>query len=165
MEIGCMKNCGNIYRRCREEAAKYNDALRSREGASELLGISVSSLSNYELGITKVIPPDVVVMMADLYNAPQLLNHYCKKECPLGHYQSISEEALGIDRVTVKLLKKLQARDLDRIKSVLLDIAEDGRVTNDEKPELKEVVEYLDELATTVSELKTIAQISLKDGE
>lgn len=53
MENGCMNCMGNIYRACREEAAKYNDKLRSRESAAELLGISTSTLSNYELGITK----------------------------------------------------------------------------------------------------------------
>lgn len=39
---------------CRKEAAKYNDKLNSREGAAEMLGVSVSSLADYELGITKV---------------------------------------------------------------------------------------------------------------
>ena len=48
--------------RCRKEAAKYNDRLNSREGAAELLGGSVSSLADYELGITKVIPVDKVVL-------------------------------------------------------------------------------------------------------
>ena len=45
-----MKAAGNIYFRCRKEAAKYNDKLNSRESASELLGVSVSSLADYELG-------------------------------------------------------------------------------------------------------------------
>lgn len=78
----CMKTNENIYFRCRKEAAKYNDKLNSRESASELLGVSVSSLADYELGNTKVVPVDKVVLMADLYNAPQLLNGYCARECP-----------------------------------------------------------------------------------
>ncbi len=44
--------------RCRKEAAKCNDKLYSREGAAEMLGVSVSSLADYELGITKIIPVD-----------------------------------------------------------------------------------------------------------
>ena len=44
------KACENQCFRCRKEAAKYNDKLGSREGAAELLGISVSSLADYELG-------------------------------------------------------------------------------------------------------------------
>lgn len=72
----------NIYFRCRKNAAQHNDKLNSREGAAELLGISVSTLANYELGITKVVPVDAVVMMADLYQAPELKAHYCKHTCP-----------------------------------------------------------------------------------
>lgn len=39
----------------------YNERLYSREGAAELLGISVSTLADYELGNTKVVPVDKVV--------------------------------------------------------------------------------------------------------
>ena len=61
----------------------YNERLYSREGAAELLGISVSTLADYELGNTKVVPVDKVVLMADLYNAPELKTGYCKHECPI----------------------------------------------------------------------------------
>ena len=99
--------------------------------------------------------------MADLYNAPQLLNYYCLHECPIGCRHSISDEVVDIDRVTVKLLKGLRVDKLEEIKDSLLDIAEDGKITDDEKPELKEVLDYLDSLAKTVSELKTIGEIAL----
>lgn len=73
----------NICFRCRKEASAYNDKLSSREGAAELLGLSVSSLADYELGVTKVIPVDKIVLMADLYNAPELKVWYCSQECPI----------------------------------------------------------------------------------
>lgn len=82
MEKECMNCGGSIYFQCRKEAAKYNDRLSSREGASEMLNVSVSSLSNYELGLTPV-PTDVVVRMADLYGAPELEACYCKNDCPI----------------------------------------------------------------------------------
>ena len=62
----------NMYFQARKKAATYNERLWSREGAAELLGISVSTLADYELGNTKVVPVDKVVLMADLYNAPVL---------------------------------------------------------------------------------------------
>ena len=58
----------NMYFQARKKAATYNERLWSREGAAELLGISVSTLADYELGNTKVVPVDKVVLMADLYN-------------------------------------------------------------------------------------------------
>lgn len=42
MEKECMNCGGSIYFQCRKEAAKYNDRLSSREGASEMLNVSVS---------------------------------------------------------------------------------------------------------------------------
>ena len=55
------KAAGNIYCQCRKEAAKYNDKLNSREGAAEVLGMSPSTLSDYELGITKIIPAEMCI--------------------------------------------------------------------------------------------------------
>ena len=46
----------NIYFKCRKEAALYDERLRSRESAADLLGVSSSSLADYELGIRKLFP-------------------------------------------------------------------------------------------------------------
>ena len=53
-----IKQNENIYFKCRKEAALYDERLRSRESAAELLGVSVSSLADYELGNMKVVPVD-----------------------------------------------------------------------------------------------------------
>lgn len=103
MEKECMNCGGSIYFQCRKEAAKYNDRLSSREGASEMLNVSVSSLSNYELGLTPV-PTDVVVRMADLYGAPELEACYCKNDCPIGKRQNIATKIRGIEQITCSLL-------------------------------------------------------------
>ena len=155
------KAAGNPWYEARKKAAEYDDRLCSREGAAERLGMSVSAVADAELGLTKCMPVDKAVLMADLYNAPQLLNYYCLHECPIGCRHSISDEVVDIDRVTVKLLKGLRVDKLEEIKDSLLDIAEDGKITDDEKPELKEVLDYLDSLAKTVSELTTIGEIAL----
>ena len=78
----------NVYFECRKRAAIHNERLNSRAGAAEILGISESTLAHYELGITKNIPVDVVVMMAEVYNAPELKCIYCKSECPIGKANS-----------------------------------------------------------------------------
>ena len=83
----------NVYFECRKRAAIHNERLNSRAGAAEILGISESTLAHYELGITKNIPVDVVVMMAEVYNAPELKCIYCKSECPIGKELPIATEA------------------------------------------------------------------------
>lgn len=158
MECGCAKGSENIYLRCRKEAAAYNEKLKSREGAAELLGISVSSLANYELGITKVIPPDVVILMADLYNAPRLKTHYCAYECPMGKDAPIATEISSIELVTVRIMKALSPSKVEDVREKLVDIAADGVISDNEKPILSELVSFLDDVAKTVSELRLLSE-------
>ena len=61
------KAANNMYCKCRLAAAKYNDKLNSREGAAEMLGLSSSTLASYELDLTKVVPVESIMMMADVY--------------------------------------------------------------------------------------------------
>lgn len=159
------KAVGNPWYEARKKAAEYDDRLSSREGAADRLGMSVSSVADAELGLTKCMPVDKAVLMADLYNAPYLLNHYCLHECPIGCRQSLSDEVLGIDRVTVKLLKSLKVDDLNGIKGKLIDIAADGVISEEEKPEMQDILKYLDELSKTISELKTIGNMALNGGK
>lgn len=63
--MGRITDCENVWFRARKKAASYNDKLNSREGASEAIGIAPSTLAEYELGITKCIPPDKAVLMAE----------------------------------------------------------------------------------------------------
>lgn len=159
------KAAGNPWYEARIEAAKYNEKLYSREGAAEMLGMSVSSVADAELGTTKYMPVDKAVLMADLYKAPQLLNYYCLHECPIGCKHSISEKVNGIDRVTVKLLKNLKMQDLEKMKEKLLDIAEDGVISEEERPEMQEILDYLDSISKVVSELKITAELATNGGK
>ena len=72
----CSKASGNVYFEARKAAAEYDDRLYSREKAAELLGVSVSTLADYENGNTKFVPVDKVVLMADLYHQPELKTGY-----------------------------------------------------------------------------------------
>lgn len=157
------KAMDNIYCRCRKEAAKYNDKLNSREGAAELLGVSVSSLADYELGNTKVVPVDKVVLMADLYNAPELKNYYCTHECPIGEGTVHKLEIAEFDRLTIKLLAAL--RNMTSIKDAIIDIAADGTVNDLERPKFNEVLNALDSMAIHSQELRLWAEKNLRQKE
>lgn len=160
-----MKASENICFQCRKEAAKYNDRLSSREGAAEMLGISVSSLAGYELGITKVIPVDKIVLMAELYNAPELMTWYCTSECPIGRNLPIpSGKVSSVERTTMALLKQLRDEDVQKVKETLIDITADGEITNDERPDLAEILEYLDGLIKAAGELRLIGKKILNGG-
>lgn len=162
MGRGSTKGNENVYFVARKRAAMYNERLYSREGAAELLGISVSTLADYELGNTKVVPVDKVVLMADLYNAPELKTGYCKHECPICSYLPVATEVKGLEVITLRLMKRLDCDELNRIKKELVDITEDGIIDETEKPELKKILAFLDEVAESISELKIVGEKYLK---
>ena len=160
-----IKDIENIYFRCRKEAAKYNDKLNSRESASELLGVSVSSLADYELGNTKVVPVDKVVLMADLYRSPELLNSYCAKECPIGCRRDIPTEIQPLERTTIAMIDLLSKENIDKFMHELTHIAIDGKVTEDEKSKMHEIVQYLNEVRILVEELSLFDAKSNKETD
>lgn len=115
----CSKASGNVYFEARKAAAEYDDRLYSREKAAELLGVSVSTLADYENGNTKFVPVDKVVLMADLYHQPELKTGYCKHECPIGACMPFCTKTSSIampapknnQLATVASIKGMLARD------------------------------------------------------
>lgn len=145
------KSSENIYCKCRKRASTYNSKLYSREGASELLGISVSSLADYELGNT-MPPVDKVTLMADLYDSPELRNHFCVNECPIGKTDIKKLEVKEVDRVTIELMHYFSK--VPKIKEMLLEITADGVIEVGEEEDLKQVIEVLEFISKGAEELK-----------
>ena len=150
---GCHKRTQeNPFYRARMEAAAYNDALKSREGAAEALGVHPSTIANYELGTRCSPQPDLVLMMADLYRAPELLNFFCSNECPIG-LETVAELSLnGIDRIAIQTLSSL--KDVESVKDSLIEIVADGVVSADEEEALEQILEHLEAIAKAAKELR-----------
>ena len=162
MGNGGTKENQNVYFRARKEAAEYNERLSSREGAAELLGISPSTLADYELGITKFVPVDKVVLMADLYNRPELRTGYCKYECPIGKHIPLATSVSGIEGIALRLIREFDSDKIKDLEKKLIDIAADGIISEDEKPTLENILGKLDELSLAISELKLAGEKALK---
>lgn len=152
--MGKEKNSDSIYRKARKKAAEFNDKFKSMDGAAESMGISKDQLSNYELGLYKQIPVESVVIMADIYNAPELLNHYCCNECPIGKrtISPISQENINnIFKLSIGIFNLLD--EGKHMGKNLLDIVEDGIVTEDERPQVDYIVDNLKKLSGFTNDL------------
>ncbi len=154
----------NIYFQARKRAAEWNEKLRSREGAAELLGVSVSSMSSYELGTLKSIPVEAVVMMADLYKAPELLAAYCKNECPIGKDSNIIMEHGSIEAIAVRLACAIDPQKLAKARERMLHIAADGKVSAEERADLIEVLDYLNNVDLVRQELMLFSKQRPEEG-
>lgn len=154
------KAANNMYCKCRLEAAKYNDKLNSREGAAEMLGLSPSTLASYELGLTKVVPVESIMLMSDVYNAPELKPWYCTNVCPLGEDMP-KLELEELDRITIKTLATLQ--HISEVRDDLLDITADGVISPDEKPKLDNIIETLKRVTEVAQSLRIWAEKNIKE--
>jgi len=141
----------NIYRKARSDAAKYNDRLKSREGAAELMNMSAGTLFDYEHDLSKTKDPANIVRMASLYRAPELLENFCKNECPIGAHH-MTAEVKSIDRITVQTLSAIC--NIQEAKMTLLAITEDGVIDDSEKPKLEEVTQALERIEKLSRDLK-----------
>nr|WP_297884087.1 XRE family transcriptional regulator [uncultured Blautia sp.] len=152
------KAADNMFCQARYEAAKFNERLSSREGAAEELGIDRTRLARIELGST--IPyQEEVLLMADCYRAPELKGNYCREMCPLGKNMPKIENE-GLDRISLRMLSSF--RKINEAKETLLDITTDGVISDEEKPELEEIIRTLDEVNEITQNLKNWIERNLK---
>lgn len=140
----------NVFYRARCEAAKHNEQSSSREGAADIMSIDRGRLYRIESGIANPYPEEIH-LMADLYNAPELRNYFCKTICPLGEDIPKAEVA-DLDRITIRTLSAI--RKLGETKELLLDITEDGIIDESEKDDMEKVLQNLEELEKAAQNMK-----------
>lgn len=145
-----VETSSNAFYQARCAASAHNEQLRSREGAADIMSIDRGRLYRIEKGLINPYPEEVH-LMADLYNAPQLRNYYCTGMCPLG-CEMPKADVVDLDRITIQALSSF--RRLDKTKEILLDITEDGIITEDEKPDMQKVLADLEELETVAQNLR-----------
>lgn len=149
----------NAFYQARCAASAHNEQLRSREGAADMMSIDRGRLYRIEKGLITPYPEEVH-LMADLYNAPELRNYYCTGMCPLG-CDMPKADVVGLDRITIQILSSF--RRMDETGKILLDITEDGVITEDEKPDMRKVLRRLEELETATQNLKIWAKKNLDE--
>lgn len=148
------KTSTNVFFKARCAASAHNEQLKSREGAADIMSIDRGRLYRIESGITNPYPEEIH-LMADLYNAPELRNYYCREMCPLGCDMPVLELD-DLDRITVRAMASL--RKVTETKEMLLDITADGIITDEEKPTLKKILATLDEITVIAQSLKVWAE-------
>lgn len=144
------KTSSNVFYKARCEAATHNEQLSSREGAADIMSIDRGRIYRIESGIANPYP-DEVHLMADLYNAPELENHYCTNMCPLGIDMPKADLA-DLDRISIKALSAF--RKIGETKEILLDITADGVIDESEKADMQKILENLEELEQIAQSLK-----------
>lgn len=165
MQNECVKSSKNYYFLCRKAASQFNDALSSRANAAARLNIAESTLRNYEVD-TAAVPQDIVCAMADLYGMPEMESHYCKMCCPIGKHvgSSLTCEVKTIESVAVNFLTHTNREDMQDMQNTVLKIAIDGKISQQEREQLRNVVRFIENIARDVSDMKILLERKCRDG-
>ena len=105
-----------------------------------------------------------VRVMADLYCAPELITGYCIRECPVHGFLPLATEEKSIQGIALRLLKGFNEDELKAMKVDLIEITEDGIISQEEIPKLKEILNKLDGMAEVISEMKIAGEKYLKNS-
>ena len=134
-----------IYQLCREETGL------TREKAGELMdGMSASRIDKIEREEQSPTPYDVV-QMANAYNKPELCNIFCTETCEIGRKYQQKVEVTDLSDITLETIASLN--DLLPMTGRLIQIARDGRISEDEIRDFALISSKLDEIAKAITAL------------
>ena len=146
----------NIYQLVREEQGL------SREKASECLEwINVDKIVRIE-GDDYIPKPDEVVAMARGYNHPELCNHYCSKQCPIGQEFVPEIKMNDLSQIVLEMMKSLYDTVEDQKR--IVEITIDGKISNDELDDFIDIQEQLEKLTMATEALRLWVE-KVKDTE
>lgn len=146
----------NIYQISRE-----NLNLTREAAAEQLEYISADRIEKIES--EKSIPhPDEILAMADCYKNPSLCNYYCSHECPIGKEYVPEVMAKDLSMITLEMLSTLNT--LSKEKDRMIDIAADGKVTEDEISDFLRIKEYLEGMSLTIESFKLWIENTIASG-
>ena len=135
----------------------------TREKAGELIpGFSQERIEKIENDRVQIRPEDVK-LLAEYYKAPGLCNYYCSQECPIGKGRTPRVETKNLVQIVVETLNGVNR--LNGYKDRLLEIAEDGAISEDEYGDFAEIKETLDKLQVSVSTLQLWLEEQTAAGE
>jgi hypothetical protein len=146
----------NIYLETR------NNLGLSRDKASELLEtISPEKLERIEK--EKQLPsPDDVMIMAQKYGEPNIRNYYCANQCPMGQHYVPQIKFNDLEKTVLKLLASLNSMHTKQEK--LIEIAEDGVISDDELTDFISIQKDLKKINMAVSALELWTEKMMASG-
>lgn len=152
-----VKENKNMYQICRENAGL------TREKASELMQyVSADRIEKIES--EKSLPhPDEILAMSQCYKAPDLCNHFCSQECPIGQTYVPRLQMKDLSQIVLEMLANLNS--LNKEKERLIEITADGQITEDEYRDFKQIQEQLNKISMSVDTLRLWLDKTIADGK
>ncbi len=145
------KSGKTVYKICRKQAGY------TQENAAELLGCSVRMLARYESGEVPV-PDDIVCRMDQLYANHFLAYAHFRKSSKLAAGLLPEVTDCGIQTAAMRFYNQLEGLE-EEVGRMLLRIAEDGLIDEQERPIMEERIRpRLEQLSQAILEILIAGQ-------
>lgn len=130
---------GNIYQTARKAAGL------TQEAAAERLALSVESVRAYETGL-RVPGNDIVARMCTVYDAQYLGMQHVQLSGALLPACLREPRPERLEAATIKLVRRMMRFADEHRSDRLLEIAEDGVIDDDERPEFLSIAAEISEI-------------------
>lgn len=152
-----IKENKNRYHLARDELSL------TRAEASELLEV-ISEDRIEKIENERSLPqPDEVLIMSQKYKKPSLCNYYCSNECPIGRQYVPEVQIKELPAVILEMLASLNS--VSKTKDRLVEIASDGKVSDDELDDFIYIQNELERISITVETLQLWTEKMLATGK
>jgi len=146
----------NIYREVRDSLGL------TREQASELLE-TIEPAKIERIESEKQLPsPEDVMIMAEKYREPNIRNYYCANQCPMGQHFVPKIKFNDLEKTVLKLVASLNAMNAKKDK--LIEIAEDGVISENEMMDFISIQKDLEKVSLAVSALELWTEKMMSSG-
>ena len=95
--------------------------------------------------------PDEILAMAQCYKAPDLCNYYCSHKCVIGDRYVPEIEVSELPDIILETIASLN--EINPLTSRLIQIARDGKITDDEIHDFALISKRLDEVSLAIDSL------------
>ena len=134
----------------------------SREYAAEQIGISDDKLERIEN--EKQIPnPQDVLIMSDVYKAPELCNYYCNRDCEIGRLYVPKVPDAELPGIILHLLDSVY--EVEDIEKTLVKITADNVIDETEVDNLARAQYTLEQLSIMTEALQLCVERKIDNGE
>ena len=147
-----------MYMTVREELAL------TREKASALISAQCISADRLEKIENRrlLARPDEILALAEAYKAPAIINYYCTHDCDIGGRYISEVKPKELSQIAIETLNSLNK--LAQVKDRLLEIVEDGTISEDELEDFRTIKSNLDKIAGAVESLQLWLNESIAGG-
>lgn len=147
----------NIYREVRDKLGL------TRDQASELLEtIPPERIERIE-NERQLPSPEDVMIMADKYGEPNIRNYYCANQCPMGQHFVPKITFTDLEKTVLKLVASLNSMHAKKDK--LIEIAEDGKIAEDEMRDFISIQKDLEKVSLAVDALELWTEKMMSSGK